>query len=296
MRLHAVDIPDDSARLPAWLEQHLVGPQLGALVAELAAVHAPAPGPAPSLHDVLGPHEAAVLRDGLAVLPPAALRQLLVRPRLLLDLQELVLTAGGPYWEGVGGASPELDAAAERGRLRVAEFLAADEGAPQAVPRARLPIPWYRRPWLVSAATAAAVLLAVLGYRLARPPAPPPAPSGWGWNRPGALPQDVPASVYLNRLADAAAEWFAERPDDPAAVAKRIGQFRAGCSVLIFAEHRPLSDADRQWLVERCRAWADKLDKQLEALEAGQDPVQVRAETDETVTKLIGALRARAGG
>ena len=32
----------------------------------------------------------------------------------------------------------------------------------------------------------------------------------WGWNKPDALDQSLPAKAYLNRLADGASEWFAE--------------------------------------------------------------------------------------
>src|SRR5207253_3173371 len=108
-------------------------------------------------------------------------------------------------------------------------------------------------------------------------------PNAWGWSRPGALPGDVPAPAYLDRLADAAAEWFARRPDEPLALARRIAEFRQGCSVLILAEHKPLSAEDRRWLVVRCRAWAGALDRHLAAVEAGRDPARVRTEVDETV-------------
>ena len=69
-------------------------------------------------------------------------------------------------------------------------------------------------------------------------------------------------------LPSAASDWFKKRPEEPAAVAKRITEFRQGCSMLILAKHAPLSPEDRQWLVERCRLWARKLDDHLVALEA----------------------------
>ena len=120
------------------------------------------------------------------------------------------------------------------------------------------------------------------------------AASGWGWNRPGALADDLPPGVYLDRLADAAGEWFKKRPDDPIALARRIGEFRQGCSVLILSPHKPLSARDRAWLVEKCRAWAAKLDAHLAALEAGASAAKVRDDADATISKLIEALRDRA--
>jgi hypothetical protein len=108
------------------------------------------------------------------------------------------------------------------------------------------------------------------------------------------LPQDLPPAAYLDRLADAAADWFRARPDEPIALARRLAELREGCSVLILSEHRPLSPEDRTWLVERCRSWAAKLDAHLTAVEAGEDPAKVRAAADETVNRLIAALRERA--
>jgi len=143
----------------------------------------------------------------------------------------------------------------------------------------------------------AAVLVAVVLYDRARPGpqvSVTTAPSGWGWNRPGALPRDVPPAEYLNKLADAASEWFKKRSDDPAALAKRLAEFRQGCSVLMLSEHRPLSPDDRTWLVLKCRTWAAKLDAHLAGVEAGEDPSKVRAEADETIDKMIRALRERA--
>ncbi|MHB1426408.1 MAG: hypothetical protein ACYC3I_24865 [Gemmataceae bacterium] len=65
--------------------------------------------------------------------------------------------------------------------------------------------------------------------------------------------------------------------------------------MLIFAEHKPLSAKDRQWLVERCRLWAAKLDKLREEVETGRNAVEVRGEADKTIEKLIAASRTVRG-
>lgn len=299
MTLFALDIPDEPAQLPRWLENHLIGHHLGDLVAELSAVHGAPSADQPSVRDLLGERLGGVLEGGLRVLPPGMLRKLLVRPSLLLELQELVFVHGGPYWDRATGSATSVQNQVDRGRRRLEEFLAAGDGAEEPERSALLsprPLAWYRRPWVVGLATAAAVLLAVFFYHTYGPPGERPTPDAWGWNTPGALPENVPADVYLNRLADAAEEWFRQRPEGPVALARRIAQLRQGCSVLILAEHPALPPEDRRWLVERCRAWADKLDKHLAAVEAGRDPVQVREEADDTVTKLTRALRDRAQG
>ncbi len=83
-------------------------------------------------------------------------------------------------------------------------------------------------------------------------------------------------------------------PGNPIALARRIAEFRQGCSVLILSPHRPLPAEDRAWLVERCRAWAARFDGYLASVEAGKDPLEVRNQADETINRLIDTLRDRA--
>ena len=298
MNLVAMDIPDDPARLADWLEQHLLGLDLGRLIAELSAVH-PAPADRIFVQEVLGEWLEQVLEKGLNVLPPAVLRQFLRWPGLLLDLQELIFVSGGPYWDERWQAVPELQAEVERGWQRLAAVLN-NERHVEETERELLPLrpatPWYRRPWLVSLATAAAVLLGVFAYQRWGPREGPVTPGSvaWGWNKPDAMPGSLPPDVYLERLADEAEEWFTKRPDDAAALAQRINEFRQGCSALIFAPHEPLAAKDRDWLVERCRTWAGKLDQHLAAIEGGTPVEKVRGDMDATVTQIAKVLRARA--
>ncbi len=302
MRLPALEVPDEPAELAGWLERHLVGPELAALVAELEAVHGPLTDAGPSARSLLGSHLEAALLDGLATVPPPILRRFLRRPRLLLDLQGLILAHGGAHWDRLAHRGADLADQVEDGRRRLfaALPLAASPATlhPDILPMPR-PTSWHRSPWLVAPATAASVLLAAIAYDRARPQAAipvavAPTPTGWGWSKPGALPQDLPPGPYLARLADDAEDWFHKRPETSLALARRIAEFRQGCSTLILTNHRPLAPPDQAWLIDRCRAWATKLDAHLAALEAGADPAATRAEADATVRKLINALRDRA--
>jgi hypothetical protein len=299
MNLVSMDIPDDPGELPTWLDRHLVGLDLAALVAELTAVHGR--GQAPTLDEVLGSQRPAVLADGLAALPRPALRQLLRHPALLVELQDLVLAEGGPYWEQLTGGSAALASLALHGERRLEEFLAAEtRKAASPGPRATLPrgLParWYRRPWFVSLATAAIVLITLYDFRdpLARLVVGQAGMvTAWGWENLDLTVQRSPGA-YLQELADAGEKWFDQRPDDPATLARRIGQMRQGCSRLIFAEHPPLSPEDRDWLVKSCRSWGAKFDKSLQDLETGAPVAQVRAEMDTAVRDLVEALHKRA--
>src|SRR5262249_5410956 len=118
---------------------------------------------------------------------------------------------------------------------------------------------------------------------------------GWGWAKPRPLPRDIGAGDYLDSLATGADEWFKRSPGDAAALAQRLCEFRAGCAVIMFGQHRPLSEIDREWLVNRCRGWAKRIDTLLESLDEGSDVPSVRREADSMATNLVKTLRARAG-
>jgi hypothetical protein len=284
MNLRSLDIPDEPDELAGWLQGELAGWRLAELAAELAAVQ-PQLEPAPPLTKVVGPHAADVLASGLSALPPAALQTLLVHPSLLLELQRWLLEEGSPYWLEWFQAGRVRGQILQGTRQQLREWLAADRPAAQAAPARSLG--W--RAWL--APLAAAFLLAAAGgylYWMQRG-----IPTAWGWNRPDVLAADVPTGAYLDRLADAAQQWFDQEPQTADALAERLSAMRLGCTRLILAEHTPLAAADRAWLKERCGVWASKLDKNLADLEAGADPVAVRADVDETVRKLADALRAR---
>jgi len=292
----ALDIPDNPNQLADWLEGHLLGLQLADLVAGFEAVHGDDVEHL-SLEEVCGDQLPAILKSGLTVLKTEQLRQLLRNPRLLLDLQERILINGDVYWNSIPIImNQELEEVSEKTWNQLIPQIGLDADTAKKPVVLQNLIPWYSRPSIVSLVTAATVLIAVWGWNQIVPPHPvPPVVVSWGWDRPGAIPADVDAATYLTNLADAANDWFKKRPNDSAALARRIAQFRQGCSTLILSDHKPLTKEDREWLIERCQGWASKLDTQLAAVEAGEDILKVRAAVDETISKLIQALRTRAG-
>jgi hypothetical protein len=298
MKIHALDIPDDETALARWLEEYLVGFQLSELVAELQGVQGVSRAES-TLEHILGDYQEQVLKDGLASLPAELVRRLLREPALLLDLQELIHVQGGCLWTDRMTLIPPFDHILEQGRSKLESLLGRSASKSQTEPNPvplRPHIAWQRRPWVVSLVTAAAMLAGVVLYhRLATPVVEQKGAASWGWNRPEALPQDVSAARYLNHLADGASEWFNKRPESAVEVARRIAEFRQGCSALLLTKHEPLTPEDKAWLVARCRSWAERLDKHLGAVESGVDPLTVRGETDQTITQLVQALRIRAG-
>jgi hypothetical protein len=286
-------IPDDPDALPSWLEQHLLGPDLGRLVGELEVVHGQ-PRNLPRLADVLGDHAAVVLADGFERLPRSTLSHLLRHPALLPELRDLVLVEGGPYWDRYLG--PEQEAAE-----RVADAVRA------AVQPTLRPV-GPRRSWrwlgysVTALATAAAVLLGVylLGWRPSpRSPGPSPAPetaaAGWGFQQVDQLPRNASDPQTLTALADLAAEWDRQKPTNVNELAQRLFQFRAGCAALLLADDLPLSDANRRWLKLRCGDWAGAIDRDLRTLERTRDLAGVQADADRLSTQIVRELRERAG-
>src|ERR1044072_9038503 len=99
-KLLTLEIPDDPERVAEWLEGHLLGLDLHQLVTELQVMQSDTAPPA-ELKDVLGDKRQEMLQAGLRSLTTAQLAQLLNEPRLLIELQGLVLKEGGEYWKTV---------------------------------------------------------------------------------------------------------------------------------------------------------------------------------------------------
>lgn len=295
-----LNMPDAADEQAAWLDQQLVGSELATIVAELSAVHGSAAIPLSSISAEharawLGAAAESVLAGGLRGLPRERIAEALQTPLLLLSLQELVLIEGGDYWDGLLPDSTTTVGLPDALRLAAtAPTAAAPEKAeadlsPTPKPRSAAAPQTSRRMLSLAAvaALAAAVLLAVGTWTASKP-------EPWGWNRPDAL-ADADADLYLEQLAGFAEEWEAESPASEAALRTRLEQLIAGCDRLISAPHRPLDVRDKQWLVEKCQAWREKLAEQVVALDTSHDAPAVQTAVDEIVAKLSIALRTRAG-
>jgi hypothetical protein len=280
-------IPEDPDGLPGWLERQLVGPDLDRLVAELTVVHGRPPSRA-SLAAVLAGHRERVLAAGLGELPRPALCQLLRQPDLLPELQHMVLSEGGPYWDGIRD-DPAESGAAERVTKRVMRAVAAESRPPR--------VPGRRSAWVGYAATALATAALVLAavYLGGPPPGVAPRASAvWGFARVKELPRNAGDAAVLSRLADLAQEWANQRPTDADGLARRLMEFRLGCSVLLLDDDLPLSAPQQKWLRLRCGDWAAALDALLRRLDETRDVAGVRAAADATVAGIARELRDRA--
>ncbi len=279
MMIQALEIPNDDAAVPHWLEQQLAGTGLSQLVAELRAVEATEPTPA--LNDILGPSREIMLEQGLAMLSAEQRGRLLAHPELLYELQELVYSSGGDYWLKLLTRDSDRRAA-QANWPRVQQAI-----DPTATPAYES---MSRRSVVVALMSlAAALLIGFFAMNSQR------GLGMWGWNEPGVFDVALAKPAYLDHLADKAHEWYDAKPTTAPQLAARMMEFRESCDKLIAAPHPQLAAADRAWLREKCVLWSGKIDASIAKLNA--DPTQVaavRTEMDETVNKLMSALRERA--
>lgn len=303
--MRAFEIPADRADQVNWLESELLGTELHALVAELQAVHGDATRPVALSDETL----AKVRERGLGMLTNAQFSELLRQPTQLLELQQDVLEHGGQYWSRV---APPSDLAI-KDRLHKAQPVVSDIQSQYTRPST-----WQSHAaWalVASIATAAAVLLIVRPNNtsvtaknpstvVATTETAPITDSGpaWGFAKFATgiqtseqdLQPPLDRAAYLRELAKAAEAWTNKRPVTQETLARRIGEFRMGCSAILLATHGPLPESDRKWLRTRCQSWATALDRHLAAVEAGGQVDVIRAEVDATVVKIAAALQGRA--
>jgi hypothetical protein len=310
MTLLTMTIPDEPAELARWLERRLMAPDFGQFIAELAA-HFPASPTTHQPHHLLDRWLPMVLEEGLALVPSKVLGELLRSPAVLAAFQEQIAMHGGAYWDELPEASDELSSRLKRGKRALARLLSADSVASvdQAVPKSvskGVSIPEAKRTggrgyrvWaIVSTGVAACLAVSVFLLSNREPDGTqrlPKAQIAWGWAKPGglAVDQSLPKD-YLNTLASNLEEWSLHRPGDADGLATRIAEFRLGCTRLMHSTYGALSPQDKAWLLGQCREWAKSLDRHQQALDAGIDPIAVRAEVDEMVRVMAATLREKA--
>jgi hypothetical protein len=112
------------------------------------------------------------------------------------------------------------------------------------------------------------------------------------WTSPTELSRPASAEAYWHRLATVKEWWFNVKPVDKVQLAMRMGQLSEGCSVLILREHNSLSPADRDHLVDKCRAWAKELNQYIVELQADNaDVPAIQKKTDAWVERVAEKLQ-----
>ena len=284
MTILITTIPDDPKEWAGWLEQHLVGLSLRDLIDELRLLPGSTSTPLSSLLNEK--HLSEVRISGLSALNVNQIRSLFGSPESLLELQEDILFNGGQYWSSLPTAV-DLKQATERVRLTLTNAIPQDERT--TLPPERQPGGRSRGKFLIAiVSTAAILLIGVFTWRMQ------PAGSGSVLGTPGLLASDVnSSSEYLNRIAEAGNEWFEQNPRDSDELVRLLKNVSSDCQILIDADHKLLSPAERNWFVGKCENWKREFDATLASLQSGRLTFEAaRAESDKTMMKLVNVLRA----
>ena len=302
--MRSLQIPETHQAQIRWLEQEMVGCHFSMLVAELEVIHGEDDGKFKLETSLLD----QIREAGLSALSPIEFRQLLSHPKSLLILQHDVLVNGGRYWSEVETTSVS-ESTQSNSNSTLNSTLLTDSQTQRHLSRRSISfaskISWAA----MGALTTAAILLFLL-----RPDLTDlfkgqdgslaqniTTESNWGFAKFATelekrhsefTPSD--RKVYLTQLAEAAKAWSNKRPEMAAELAKRLGEFRMGCSEILLANHEAISESDQAWLRDRCRDWARALDQHLADVEAGKSVSEVISSVDVTVTKIAAALLGRA--
>lgn len=284
MTIFITTIPDDPKAWAGWLEQHLVGLRLRDVIDELRLLPGSTSTP---LQDLLNQNQLSQVRQGgLSALPMNQIRGLLGSPESLLELQEEILINGGEYWASLPPAE-DLKQATERVRRKLKNALSPEQRGKTSLEKPTATR--TRSKFVVGLVSAAAILLiGVFAWRMQ------PAGSGSILGQPGLLANDVSSSAaYFNRIAAAGNEWFDEHPCDSAQLISLLTNVSNDCQILIDADHKALSIAERDWLVAKCTNWKNKFDATLVSLQSAQLTFELaKREADDTMHKLVAALQA----
>lgn len=291
--LISLELPEDTAQRPSWLEQQLVGLRLGELVSQLEIMLDVKPGAGPSLGEICGDRLNDVLARGLSMLSADQIQQLIHHPQRLLELQERILIEGGIYWSQIPRTDEHEKLIASH-RQAVLTRLTEIENSLPTPPSAGSTTRSLTRPRGVGSSrglvVAAIVLFISAGWWFFFPSGP-----RWGWDRPGALAINLSAHDYLNRLADAAEEWKNKRPQTEAELDDRLSEFLHGCRTLLASPHPQLQDEDRTWLYGKCNDWIVNLNRDLDELRSRKRTMnQALEDADKTISNLVAALKKRA--
>ena len=255
MKIAFCEIPEDQRDWPAWLEQRLVRLDLCQLAAELDTLRGEKKYPLETLESICGQSLEQVIERGVRSLTTGQISLLMRQPELLLELQDLVLSQGGVYWDQVSNAEREASKVSLLGSESI--NLSLNEERKVNV-RQILPTSWsYRH---ASIAAFAATIFIAFGVWISRPVQSPG--GGWGLDNPELLSANLSSELYFKKLADAAGTFSKKGLDTKDNALKRITEFKAGCDKLARATHPQIkNNKERQLLTSKCAKWSATLDK-----------------------------------
>lgn len=284
-----LQIPTDTTDWGPWLEELIASPQLGDVTRELTVVLGDnRVSDQREPQDILQDQYQQVLDHGFEGITFDQLRQFLLRPEALLQLQEEILINGADWVDTHLKKTTNSVELWQTIKTALAEHGLADAPTPRQPSNETQRTGRKSLPAFLSVLAMALVVGVTIW--LTRPPAAPQ----WGFSKSGLLTAEVDREEYLESLSVAAKGWFNKTPENSEQLVTRLQQFRAGCVELLNAQHQQLPPDDRTWLLEKCQKWIDKIDGHLADLgDSTKDFQQIQGEADETINSLATALHQR---
>lgn len=310
MSVRMLQIPDQVADWPDWLERELVGFHLYDLVRELE-ITSRKESKSNSLDETLGESRQEVLQRGLKILTSSQLRGLLRTPQHLIELQELVFVEGGNYWHRIPRSDSHKKMASDQWASLAPKFSASQQSAAPttvappivAASQRALPLNSFsdqaddlsraatssrssgRRTLLfvALAAIAACVLLVITpSFRTTN--------SKRFFARDSIQQSDLIDQAYLRMIAETIREDWDSHPEDSDRIRMQLIAFRDSCDVLLKDNLHQLRPEVAAELKTRCKKWRTKFDDALNQLAEGGDSAQVQADANQIVEQLLDVL------
>lgn len=317
MKLFFFDIPGNKEELVLWLEDMILSENFESFYNELVALYGPKQN-----FEISEEKFSEIIRNGFGKLDEKIIRHIIREPDLLLNVHNKILTEGEEYWNLKAlRIQPPIKAFDFKNQLfRISEGAAPEPNI-------------FKKKFIsylgIGVAFAAGIYLMLSDLIQPRFPKPVfiednyasksekleekaktiPALDhqtqttqgkqnrgfsvAWGWAKPDAIPEVADPKQYLIALADSGNEWFKKKPLSPFEISKRILEFRAGCNVLIFAEHKCLAERDKKWFLDRCKSFAKELDDSITKIENGYDAGKIKNELDQKINIFLNAIRSR---
>lgn len=294
MNLIPLDIPEaiDDQRL--WLEERMVSDDFSDFIIQLTTMNRTLKNLIPDnrppeelLDQITDADRSEFYRNGFQSLDSETITTLLNHPSALMKLQEEIFALGGEYWQAKirrNGARVDLDLGNSYGNSNQNVDVIPNPEIPTAAPTNTFPY------WSLSIAALLLVTLSIVFVNW--PDAQKPvAKANWGWLDDSGLSEPTDAKSYVDRLIVGANQWFDVELDSADQYEKRLTELRDGCQQLIDAEHPLLSGDQKEFLVDRCKEFQAKFNRQLGQLNQDRDDFKtIQRKTNQTIRNAIVAL------
>ncbi len=261
----------------------MVGVHLRELVQQLEAIQG-TPFQPMKLDAVLASKRDSVLQNGLKALDEQQIVALVRSPRLLIELQSLVLERGSKYWSLIPRTPSHTELANSQWRMLQSTLTIDSSPIETPTPSVRTIEKWTENRWLIAAVSLAAVILIAFLPNWSRP-------HDGRFFAARELQQSLATDGdYLKLVANQIhSDWKADL-QDRTAFEKQLRELRDSCNGILARDLKQLRPSLAQDFKDRCRKWRDDLNNHLNDLADGKPLADVQTKSNALIEKLTGVL------